>query len=54
MKVLWEGAFIENMYLKDLPAPRKVRIVIPELGLDSSTIVIVLVRLGKKSGRRLL
>lgn len=47
MKSPWEFAFIEIKSLKDLPAPQKFRILVPELGLDSSTIVKVLERVNK-------
>lgn len=40
----WEGANIELKSLMDLPAPRKIRILIPELNITKEDILEVLIR----------
>lgn len=40
----WEGAKIELKSLKDLPAPRKIRILIPDLDIPKEDVLDVLIR----------
>lgn len=48
LPLLWVGAKIEIKSLKELPAPRKVRILIPELGITKEEILDTLIRSNRK------